>query len=157
MDLAGLWAIDGGVEPIILRPWRFEVPTEMWDLFLSTAGYRDFDIIELRRVMHEGGHLSPAIAYLSAARALVSSAPTEAVAQCRFVIEAVDRTLRAQGSPKIAAYLAECTDKRRGQGYRNILLGITHLTHVPHHELTLITGTPKTLITKNWLESPGTR
>ena len=57
MDLAGSWAINGNIQPIYQRPWRFEVPADMWLAFLSESGYEDFEIVELRRVLKEGGNL----------------------------------------------------------------------------------------------------
>ena len=71
-------------------PWRFEVPTDMWLAFLSESGYEDFDIVELRRVLEEGGSLQRAVDYLNAARRLVSSDPPKAVGICRLLVEALD-------------------------------------------------------------------
>ena len=79
MDLVGSWVIDGSIQPIYQSPWRFEVPTDMWVAFLSASGYEDFDVVELRRVLRQGGSLQRAIDYLDAARRLVSSDPPKAV------------------------------------------------------------------------------
>ena len=63
----GSWVIDGSIQPIYQSPWRFEVPTDMWVAFLSASGYEDFDVVELRRVLRQGGSLQRAIDYLDAA------------------------------------------------------------------------------------------
>ena len=68
MDLAGSWAINGNIQPIYQRPWRFEVPNDMWLAFLSESGYEDFDVVELRRVLQHGGSVQRAVDYLNAAR-----------------------------------------------------------------------------------------
>ncbi|MDE0241431.1 MAG: hypothetical protein OXQ84_14780 [bacterium] len=96
MDLAGSWAIDGSILPIFQSPWRFEVPADMWLAFLSASGYEDFDVIELRRGLKQGGSLQRAIDYLNAARRHVSSDPSKAVGVCRLLVEALDNRLRDQ-------------------------------------------------------------
>ena len=135
MDLAGSWSIDGGVpEPIYQRPWRFDVPTEMWLAFLSASGYKDFDVIELRSVLKEGGSQRRAVEYLHAARAHVSSDPPKAVGICRLLIEALDRALKDQEYGGITNYLTACTDKRRGEEYGRIVSSIKQLASLNHHD-----------------------
>ena len=134
MDLCGSSNINGDIEPIYLRPWQFTVPTEMWDLFLADSGYHDFDVIELRRVLRDGSLLGPAIAYLGIARRLVSSEPTAAVAQCRYVIEAIDRALKDRGNQKALSYLTAFTDERRGKEYSRVLSVIKQLGSLAHHD-----------------------
>lgn len=134
MDLCGSWAINGDIEPISLHPWQLTVPTEMWDLFLADSGYRDFDIIELRHVMKDCDLLGPAIAYLGTARGLVSSKPTAAVAQCRYVIEAIDRALKDIGDQKASSYLTAYTDELRGKEYSRVLSVIKQLGSLAHHD-----------------------
>lgn len=133
MDLAGSWAIDGGIEPIYQRPWRFEVPTTMWLEFLSTSGYEDFDVVEIRRVLKEGGSLQGAVDHLNAARALVASDPSEAVGICRMVIEAAEAELKTQGHRTLSDYLATCTDERRGKHYSRIVSSLKQLAGFSHH------------------------
>lgn len=133
MDLAGSWAIDGGLEPIYQRPWRFEVPTDMWLAFLSASGYEDFDVVELRRVLKEGGSLQGAVDHLNAARALVSSNPSKAVGICRMVVEAADAELKTQGYGTFSDYLAACTDERRGKQYGRIVASVKQLAGLNHH------------------------
>ena len=134
MDLAGSCSIDGVLEPIHQRPWRFEVPTDMWLAFLSASGYEDFDVIELRRVLKEGGNLRHAIEYLNAARSLVASNPPEAVGLCRLLMEAVDRDLKGQGYGKITDHLKTCTDERRGEEYGHIVSALKQLSNLNHHD-----------------------
>ena len=133
MDLAGSWAIDGGTEPIYQSPWRFEVPTEMWLAFLSTSGYEDFDVVELRRVLKEGGSVQGAIDYLNAARALVSSDPPKAVGICRMVVEALQAILMDQGYATLTDYIRACTDERRGEHYGSIISSVMRLASINHH------------------------
>lgn len=133
MDLAGSWAIDGGMEPIFQDPWRFEVPTTMWHEFLSTSGYEDFDVVQIRRVLKEGGSLQGAVDHLNAARALVASDPSKAVGICRMVVEAADAELKAQGHQTLSDYLATCTDERRGKHYGRIVSSLKQLTGLSHH------------------------
>ena len=90
MDLAGAWALDGSIEPIYQSPWRFVVPADMWLAFLAESGYHDFDIIELRRVLKEGGSLQGAVGHLNAARRLVASDPPQAVGICRRCVPTSD-------------------------------------------------------------------
>ncbi|MCY4233590.1 MAG: hypothetical protein OXE59_07630 [Bacteroidetes bacterium] len=134
VDLCGSWAIDGGIEPIFLTPWKLKVPTEVWDSFLADSGYYDYDVIGLRRVMKEGNILSPAIAHLNVARGLVSSDPTGAVAKCRYVIEAIEGALKDKGYQKTSLYLITYTDKYRGEQYSRILSAIKQLASLPHHD-----------------------
>ena len=134
MDLAGSWLIDGALEPIFQRPWRFDVPTDMWLAFLSASGYKDFDVIELRSVLKEGGSLRRAVEYFHAARALVSSDPPKAVGICRLLVEALDRDLMDQGYGRITDYLTACSDKRRGEQYGRIVSSIMQLASLNHHD-----------------------
>ena len=133
MDLAGSWAIDGGIEPIYHRPWRFEVPTDMWLAFLSTSGYEDFDVVELRRVLKEGGSLQGAVDHLNAARALVSSDPPKAVGICRMVVEALQAVLKDQGYATLTDYIRACTNERRGEHYGSIISSVMRLASINHH------------------------
>lgn len=134
MDLAGMWSMNGILEPIHQRPWRFEVPANLWLAFLSESGYEDFDVIELRRVLKEGGKLQHAVDYLNAARRLVCSDPPKAVGICRLLVEALDRALRDQGYGKTADHLTACTDERRGKQYGRIVSSLNQLTCLHHHE-----------------------
>ena len=117
MDLAGSWAIDGG----------------MWLAFLSTSGYEDFDVVELRRVLEGRGSLQGAVDYLNAARALVSSDPPKAVGICRLVVEAVQEELKDQGYGTLTEYLKTCTDERRGEQYGCIVSSVMRLASINHH------------------------
>ena len=134
MDLAGSWALDGGIQPIYQRPWRFEVPTDMWLAFLSESGYEDFDVVELRRVLKRGGSLQRAVDYLNAARCLVSSDPPRAVGFCRLLVEAVDKDLSDQECGTIKDHLAVCTDERRGEQYGRIVTAVKQLASMSHHD-----------------------
>ena len=134
MDLAGSWWIDGVLEPIHQRPWRFDVPTDMWLAFLSESGYEDFEVIELRCVLKEGGNLQPAVDYLNAARDLVSSDPPKAVGICRLLVEALDGNLRDQGYGRLTDYLTACTDERRGAQYGRIVGSLKQLASLNHHD-----------------------
>ena len=134
MDLTGSWAIGGATEPIYQRPWRFDVPTDMWLTFLSASGYEDFDVVEIRRVLKEGGDLQRAVDYLNAARNLVSSDPSKAVGTCRLLVEAVEGTLKHQGCGKIADHLTSCTDERRGKEYGRIFSAVKQLASMDHHD-----------------------
>ena len=133
MDLAGSWAIDGGIEPIYQRPWRFEVPTDMWLAFLSTSGYEDFDVVELRRVLKEGGSLQGAVDHLNAARALVASDPSKAAGICRMVVEALQTVLKDQGYATLTDYIRACTDERRAEHYGSIISSVMRLASINHH------------------------
>ena len=134
MDLAGSWAIDGTIQPIYQRPWRFEVPTDMWVAFLSASGYEDFDVVELRRVLRQGGSLQRAIDYLNAARRLVSNDPPKAVGVCRMLVEALDKRLRDQGYGALTAHLTTCTDELRGEQYGRIVAAVKQLASMNHHD-----------------------
>ena len=134
MDLAGSWAINGGIQPIYQRPWRFEVPTDMWLAFLSESGYEDFEIVELRRVLTDGGNLQRAVEYLNSARRFVSSDPPKAVGTCRLLIEALDKDLRDQGYGSITHRLTVCTDERRGGEYGRIVAAVKQLAGMNHHD-----------------------
>ena len=134
MDLAGSWAINGSIEPIYQTPWRFVVPADIWFSFLATSGFRDFDVLELRRTLQEGGDLQSAIDHLNAARALASSEPGGAVGLCRLVVEALDAVLkRKDGHGSLAEHLMACTDKRRGEQYGRIISSIKQLAGLKHH------------------------
>ena len=133
MDLAGSWALDGGIEPIYQRPWQFVVPIDMWLTFLSASGYGEFDVVEVRRVLKEGGSLQAAVDYLNAARELVSSQPSKAVGICRLVLEAAEEALKDQGSVEIAEHLTACTDERRGKHYNRIVSSLKQLAGLEHH------------------------
>ncbi len=147
MDLTGSWAMGGATEPIYQRPWRFEVPTDMWLSFLAASGYEDFDVVEIRRVLREGGDLQRAVDYLSAARKLVSSDPPKAVGICRLLVEAVERTLEDQGYGKIADHLTSCTDERRGKQYGRILSSVKQLASLNYHDFgrSSVFGRPEAL------------
>ena len=134
MDLTGSWWINGVIEPILQRPWQFEVPTDMWLAFLSESGYNDFDVIELRRVLKEGGSLQNAVNHLNAARALVSRDPRNAVGICRLLVEALEKDLKDQGHEKITDHLTACTDELRGKQYGRIVSSIKELASLAHHE-----------------------
>ena len=134
MDLTGSWWINGVLEPIYQHPWSFVVPTDMWLAFLSESGYNDFDVIELRRVLQEGGSLQHAVNHLNAARALVSSDPPKAVGICRMLVEALEKDLRDQGHGKITDYLTTCTDELRGKQYSSIVSAIKQLASLNHHD-----------------------
>ena len=134
MDLAGSWALDGSIQPIYQDPWWFEVPTDMWLAFLSESGYEDFEYVELRRVLKEGGSLQRAVDYLNAARRVVSSDPPKAVGICRLVVEALDRGLRDQEYGTIKHHLVACTDKRRGKQYGRIVAAVMQLASMHHHD-----------------------
>ena len=134
MDLAGSWAINGNIQPIYQRPWRFEVPADMWLAFLSESGYEDFEIVELRRVLKEGGTLQRAVDYLNAARRLVSSDPPKAVGICRLLVEALDKDLRDQGYGAITHHLTVCTDELRGGEYGRIVAAVKQLAGMNHHD-----------------------
>ena len=134
MDLAGSWAVYGDIQPIYQRPWRFEVPTDMWLAFLAGSGFEDFDVVELRRVLKHGGSLQRAIDYLNTARRLVSSDPPRAVGICRLLVEAVDRDLSDQGFGTIKDHLTVCTDERRGQHYGRIVTAVKQLAGMNHHD-----------------------
>ncbi len=133
MDLAGSWIIDGGIEPIHQAPWQFTVPTDMWLAFLAASGYEEFDVVELRWVLKEGGSLKAAIDHLNAARRLVSSDPPRAVGICRLVIEASEQALKDRGYGKIPEHLTACTDKRRGKEYSSIVSSLKQLASLDHH------------------------
>ena len=133
MDLAGSWAIDGTIEPIYQRPWRFVVPVDMWLSFLASSGFFDFDVVELRRTPKEGGDLQPAINHLNAARALVSSDPGRAVGLCRLVIEALEAVAKEHGYGSVAEHLTACTDERRGEHYGRIVASAKQLAALNHH------------------------
>ena len=134
IDLCGSWVINGDIEPTSLHPWQVTVPTEMWDIFLADSGYRDFDVIELRRVMKDGSFLGPAMAYLGTSRGLVASVPTAAVARCRSVIEAIDRALKDRRDQKAPSYLAACTDERRAKQHSRVLSVIKQLGSLAYHD-----------------------
>ena len=134
MDLAGSWAINGNIQPIYQRPWRFEVPADMWLAFLSESGYEDFEIVELRRVLKEGGNLQRAVDYLNAARRLVSSDPPKAVGICRLLVEALDKDLRDQGYGAITHHLTVCTDELRSGEYGRIVAAVKQLAGMNHHD-----------------------
>lgn len=133
MDLAGSWAVDGRLEPIYQKPWCVDVPTDIWLAFLSASGYNDVDVIELRRVLRDGGSLQPAVEHLNAARRLASSDPSKAVGICRKVIEATDKALKDQGHGKTAEHLVACTDERRGKQYGRIVSSLKQLANLDHH------------------------
>ncbi len=133
MDLAGSWAIDGGIEPIYQSPWRFEVPTDMWSAFLSTSGYENIDVVELRRVLKEDGSFQVAVDHLNAARALVSIDPPKAVGICRMVVEALQVVLKDQGYATLTDYIRACTDDRRGEHYGSIISSVMRLASINHH------------------------
>lgn len=134
MDLTGSWSINGVLEPIYQRPWPFEAPADMWLAFLSASGYKDFDVIEIRRVLKEGGSLQRSVEYLNAARALVSSDPPKAVGICRLLVEALDGDLQDQEYGRVTDYLTACTDKRRGEQYGRIVASIKQLASMNHHD-----------------------
>lgn len=134
MDLAGSWWINGVLEPIHQRPWPFDVPTDMWLAFLSASGYEDFDVIELRPVLKEGGSLQHAVDYLNAARGLVSSDPPKAVGICRLLVEALEGSLKDQGYERITDHLTACTDERRGKQYGRIVSCLKQLANLDHHD-----------------------
>ena len=133
MDLTGSWGMGEATEPIHQRPWRFDVPTDMWLTFLAASGYEDFDVVEIRRVLREGGDLQRAVDYLNAARKLVSSDPSRAVGICRLLVEAVEKTLEDQEYGKIADHLTSCTDERRGKQYGRIFSSVKQLASLGHH------------------------
>ena len=133
MDLAGSWALDGGIEPIYQRPWQFAVPTEAWLSFLSESGYGDFDVVEVRRVLKAGGSYQGAVDYLSAARDLVSSDPPAAVGKCRLVIEALEAALKENGHGTIADHLFASTDGLRAKQYTGVVSSIKQLAALKHH------------------------
>ncbi len=134
LDLAGSWSIDGGIEPIYQDSWHFAVPADMWLAFLAESGYHEFDVIELRRVLKDGGSLQRAVDHLNAARRLVASAPSKAVGICRLLIEALEGALKDQGSGKINDFLTACTDERRGSEYAKIVSSVKQLAAMTHHE-----------------------
>ena len=105
----------------------------MWLAFLSASGYEDFDIIELRRVLKEGGNLQHAVDYLNAARDLVSRDPPKAVGICRLLVEALDGGLKDQGYGGITDHLTACTDERRGKQYGRIVSSLNQLASLHHH------------------------
>ena len=134
MDLTGSWWINGNLEPIYGHPWSFVVPADMWLAFLAKSGYNDFDVIEIRGVLKEGGSLLPhAVDHLNAARELVSSEPSEAVGICRLLIEALEGDLGDQGCGTTTDFLAACTDERRGEQYGRIISSIKQLAGLNHH------------------------
>ena len=133
MDLAGAWAIDGRIEPIYQTPWRFVVPADMWLSFLAASGFRDFDVLELRRTLKEGGDLQPAINHLNAARGLASSDPGRAVGLCRLVIEALEAVAKEHGYGSVAEHLTACTDELRGEHYGRIIASAKQLAALNHH------------------------
>ena len=106
----------------------------MWLAFLAASGYGEFDFVELRRVLKEGGSLQRAIDYLNAARALVSSDPSRAVGICRRVIEAVEKALKDRGYGKIPEHLTACTDELRGKEYGSIVSSLKQLASLDHHD-----------------------
>ena len=134
MDLSGSWEINGVLEPIAQPPWAFDVPTDMWLAFLSESAYNDFEIIELRRVLKEGGSLQPAVDQLNAARVLVASDPPKAVGICRLLVEALERGLKDQGYGRITDHLTACTDERRGREYNRIVSSLKQLASLNHHD-----------------------
>ena len=134
MDLVGSWAIDGSIQPIYQSSWRFEVPTEMWVAFLSASGYEDFEVVELRRVLRQGGSLQRAIDYLNAARRLVSSDPRKAVGVCRMLVEALDKRLRDGEYGTLTTHLTACTDELRGEQYGRIVAAVKQLANMNHHD-----------------------
>ena len=134
MDLAGSWAIDGSIEPIYQRPWRFVVPADLWLSFLAASGFRDFDVLELRRTLNEAGDLQPAIDHLNAARALSSGDPGRAVGLCRLVIEVLEAVVKKEdGGGSLVEHLAACTDKRRAKHYGGIISSAKQLAGLEHH------------------------
>ncbi|MDE2715414.1 MAG: hypothetical protein OXI33_00160 [Chloroflexota bacterium] len=134
MDLAGSWAMAGSIQPIYQRPWRFRVPTDMWIEFLSESGYEDFEIVEVRRVLKEGGSLQRAVDHLNVARRLASSDPPRAVGICRLLVEALDKDLRDQGYGVITHHLMACTDELRGREYGRIVAAVKQLASMNHHD-----------------------
>lgn len=134
LDLAGSWSIDGGIEPIYQDSWHFVVPADMWLAFLAESGYHEFDVIELRRVLKDGGSVQRAVDHLNAARRLVARAPSKAVGICRLLIEALEGALKDQGSGKINDFLAACTDELRGPEYAKIVSSVKQLAAMTHHE-----------------------
>lgn len=134
MDLTGSWGMGGATEPIYQRPWRFDVPTDMWLTFLSASGYEGFDVVEIRRVLKGSGNSQRAVDYLNAARRLVSSDPSKAVGICRLLVEALDRTLRDQEYGGIAEHLRACTDELRGEQYGRIVSAVKQLAGLDHHD-----------------------
>lgn len=136
MDLYGLGAIGGTVEPIVpLRPLQIEVPAEMRVKFLNGSGYFDFNVITIHHAIPDGGHLGPAVAYLREARELLSSDPKAAVAKCRLALEAAEEALDIRGQPKQwHSKLETYTDPVRAPGYDKILRGIKDVASTTHHE-----------------------
>ena len=98
-----------------------------------TSGYEDFDVVELRRVLKEGGSLQGAVDHLNAARALVASDPPKAAGICRMVVEAADAAVKAQGHRTLSDHLAACTDERRGKHYGRIVSSVKQLAGLNHH------------------------
>ena len=136
MDLYGSWAMGKTIEPImLLRPWRIEVPAEMWTQFLDESGYFDFNVITIHHAMQNGGHLTPAVAYLREARELVSSDPKAAVATCRHALEAAELALDIRDKPtQWTSKLETYTDANRAPGYDKIIRGIKDVASTTHHQ-----------------------
>ena len=101
---------------------------------LSESGYENFDVVEPRRVLKDGGSLQRAVDYLNAARRLVASDPPSAVGICRLLVEALDKRLRDQEHGTLTAYLKACTDKRRGEQYGRIVAAVKQLASMNHHD-----------------------
>lgn len=133
VDLAGTWAIGGSVEPIQPSAWPVVVPADMWLAMLSASGYDEFDVVELRRVLKEGGRIQGAVDYLNAARRLVSEDPPRAIGKCRLLIEGLDTALKEQGHGNLKEYLTACTDKERGKEYGRIVSAVKQLSSFDHH------------------------
>ena len=133
MDISGSWSIRGGIEPIYQQPWRFDVPTDMWLAFLSASGYKDFDAVELRRVLKDGGSHQRAVDYANVVCARVSSDPPKAVGICRLLVEAMEEVLKDQGYGKITHHLTAWTDELRGKAYGRIVSAVKQLASLNHY------------------------
>ena len=100
----------------------------------AASGFRDFDVLELRRTLNEAGDLQPAIDHLNAARVLYAGDPERAVGLCRLVIEVLEAVVKKKdGGESLVEHLVACTDKRRGKHYGGIISSTKQLAGLKHH------------------------
>jgi Arc/MetJ-type ribon-helix-helix transcriptional regulator len=113
---------------------RFEIPREEWLDFLSSVGYGEYDVVEIKRFTDELEHFAEVRDQLHAARAKVNRGDyNAAMAALRTALERAIQQSK-DNEQELKEVLSARTDKTRGEAYTGIISRAKTLCNLAVHK-----------------------
>jgi hypothetical protein len=113
---------------------RFQIPRETWLDFLSSVGFGEYDVIEIKRFTDELEHFTDVRDQLHAARAKINLGEyNAAIAAVRTALERAIQQSK-DSEQELKEVLTARTDKARGEAYTGIISRAKALCNLAVHK-----------------------